>query len=364
MRVLRAPLTLLMTVDAVGGVWRYATDACRELAARGVDATLVGMGPPPSDGQCAEASAASIRMEWLEHDLDWMAEGPDGLRRAGEALHTVVRARRPDVVHLNSPALVPFVGTGTRRIAAAHSCLATWWSAVKDEPLPADRRWHREATAMGLRSADAALAPSQAFAAALEAEYGPLPGLRVIRNATHPIAARPKVPAVLAAGRWWDEGKNLATLDGAAVGLPWPVHVAGPLAGPGCSAPPPRSAEWLGDLPHAELCGRMARAPIFVSLSLYEPFGLAVLEAATAEAALVLADIPTFRELWGAAALFVDPRDPADVADVLNELIASQRLRARLGRRAAARARDYGLGRQADELLALYADRPLRAAAV
>ena len=39
--------------------------------------------------------------------------------------------------------------------------------------------------------------------------------------------------------------------------------------------------------------------------ALYEPFGLAVLEAAQAGCALVLSDIPTFRELWDGAALFV-----------------------------------------------------------
>ena len=45
--------------------------------------------------------------------------------------------------------------------------------------------------------------------------------------------------------------------------------------------------------------------PIFVSVSRYEPFGLAVLEAAHAGCALVLSDIPTFRELWQGAASFV-----------------------------------------------------------
>ncbi len=43
---------------------------------------------------------------------------------------------------------------------------------------------------------------------------------------------------------------------------------------------------------------------MFASPSRYEPFGLAVLEAAQAGQALVLADIPTFRELWDGAALF------------------------------------------------------------
>ena len=51
----------------------------------------------------------------------------------------------------------------------------------------------------------------------------------------------------------------------------------------------------------------MARTAVFVSPALYEPFGLAVLEAAQAGCALVLSDIPTFRELWDGVALFVAP---------------------------------------------------------
>ncbi len=49
--------------------------------------------------------------------------------------------------------------------------------------------------------------------------------------------------------------------------------------------------------------------PIFVSTSLYEPFGLAVLEAAQAGCPLVLSDIATFRELWDGAAIFFPPGD-------------------------------------------------------
>ena len=54
---------------------------------------------------------------------------------------------------------------------------------------------------------------------------------------------------------------------------------------------------------------QLGARPIFVSVARYEPFGLAVLEAAQAGCALVLSDIPTFRELWGGAALFVPAND-------------------------------------------------------
>lgn len=358
----KPPARLLMTTDAVGGIWRYAQDACRLLAARGVDATLVGMGPAPSEAQREEA--AGIPLVWLDESLDWMAGGPEPLQRAGAALASVARELRVDVVHLNSPALLPFVDVAVPRVAAAHSCLATWWQAMKDGPPPPEWRWHRELTARGLKTADLVLAPSLAFATALEAAYGRLPRLRVVHNGAAPVPAMPKSPFVLSAGRWWDEAKNLRVLEAVAGRLPWPVQVAGPLQAPGERPVWPQTVEWVGDLPNRTLRGWMARAPIFTSLSLYEPFGLAVLEAASAETALVLANIPTFRELWGSCALFVDPADPVDVADAVNELIASERLRAHLGAAAGARSRDYTLERQTEGLLAAYADLPVRAVAV
>ena len=39
---------VLMTADAVGGVWTYALDLCRGLGTRGVHVSLVVLGPPAS----------------------------------------------------------------------------------------------------------------------------------------------------------------------------------------------------------------------------------------------------------------------------------------------------------------------------
>ncbi len=38
---------VLITLDAVGGVWRYALDVARGLESHGVDCLLVGFGPAP-----------------------------------------------------------------------------------------------------------------------------------------------------------------------------------------------------------------------------------------------------------------------------------------------------------------------------
>jgi glycosyltransferase involved in cell wall biosynthesis len=103
----------------------------------------------------------------------------------------------------------------------------------------------------------------------------------------------------------------------------------------------------------------MSRSAVFVSAALYEPFGLAVLEAAQAGCALLLADIPTFRELWDGAAAFVAPSDDRAIADVLNNIMSDTALRTRLAAAAERRAAHYTIDRSADALAALM--RSLRA---
>jgi glycosyltransferase involved in cell wall biosynthesis len=99
----------------------------------------------------------------------------------------------------------------------------------------------------------------------------------------------------------------------------------------------------------------MAQRPVFVSAALYEPFGLAVLEAAQAGCALVLSDIPTFRELWGEAALFVPARDDRAFAEAIRGLLDDEDRRAALGRAARQRSRRYAAAAMARGMLALYA---------
>ena len=91
-----------------------------------------------------------------------------------------------------------------------------------------------------------------------------------------------------------------------------------------------------------------------MSPSRYEPFGLAALEAAGAEAALVLSEIPTYRELWEGAALFARADDPQHFAFQINALARDPRLRRRLGRRARRRAQRFTPTLQAQTMAAVY----------
>ena len=70
-------------------------------------------------------------------------------------------------------------------------------------------------------------------------------------------------------------------------------------------------------------------------------FGLSALEAALSGCALVLGDIPSLREVWGDAALFVAPDDTDALAQALQGLIDRPAYRRELADRATKRAGLY-----------------------
>jgi glycosyltransferase involved in cell wall biosynthesis len=91
-----------------------------------------------------------------------------------------------------------------------------------------------------------------------------------------------------------------------------------------------------------------------VSTAVYEPFGLAVLEAAQAGCALVLSDIATFRELWGGAAIFVPPNDEAAIAQAIAGLMSDPVARAALADAARQRSVRYSAEAMVAGVLEIY----------
>jgi glycogen(starch) synthase len=110
----------------------------------------------------------------------------------------------------------------------------------------------------------------------------------------------------------------------------------------------------LGSLDPAVLAAWLARAAIFVLPARYEPFGLAVLEAALARCALVLGDIPSLREIWDASALYVCPNDADESSAALRRLIQDPILRDDFAERAHQRALAFTPKRMAEGYVKLY----------
>lgn len=350
-------MRLLMTADTVGGVWSYALELASALALGGVDVTIATMGAPVSDVQWGEARALNnVGIVESTYSLEWMSEPWNDVNAAGNWLLGLERELRPDVVHLNGYSHAALEWSAPTCVVA-HSCVLSWWRAVRGEAVPAEWDRYRAAVSAGLHAADVLVAPSRAMLTALEREYGPLPGARVIYNARSSAQYLPSVkePFVLSAGRMWDEAKNVAALDEAAPMLDWPVYVAGDTQSPD-RLRGGASVRYLGRLGSAELGEWMSRASIYALPARYEPFGLSALEAALAGCALVLGDIPSLRELWGGAALFVPPDDSTALTDTISRLITSDSLRASVAEMCHLRALEFNTGRMADEYMATYDD--------
>ena len=118
---------------------------------------------------------------------------------------------------------------------------------------------------------------------------------------------------------------------------------------------PPVPVRSLGFLPPEQLARWFRHAAIYAAPARYEPFGLSVLEAALAGCALVLGDIPSLRENWDDAALFVDPDDRDALRGSLQRLIGDPVLRRDLAARAYARSLRFTTERMATESIDAYA---------
>jgi glycosyltransferase involved in cell wall biosynthesis len=206
----------------------------------------------------------------------------------------------------------------------------------------------------GLGRAAAVVAPSLAFAAETSAIYGV--ATAAVHNGRTRLWTRdiPQGDFVFTAGRLWDEGKNASTLDAAAARLKVPFQAAGPCYGPNGASVELQHIDVLGSLSETRLGGLYSARPVYASAALYEPFGLSVLEAAQAGCALVLSDIPTHREMWGGAALFVPARDSHAFAEAIGDLLRDGDERAQLGQLARARAALYTPRRMAAGMADIY----------
>jgi glycogen synthase len=351
-----ASLKVLMTADAVGGIWSYALELARALAPSGAEIVLATMGPLPNDVQREEAARCrNLRIETSDYHLEWMENPWNDVERAGEWLLALEQRECPDIVHLNGyvHGALPWHAPVC---VVAHSCSCSWWRAVKHEPAPDSWDRYRGAVRSGLDAATIVIAPTRAMLAALMTEYGHVDNARVIYNARrashYPVLQKERL--VLSAGRMWDEAKNVSALECVAPSIEWPVYVAGESSMPGIGTIDPTSCCTLGPLDHRTLARWMGRASIYALPARYEPFGLSALEAALAGCALVLGNIPSLRELWRDAALFVDPDDHEELAHMLQRLIADGELRHTIARRCRTRAFAFNAREMASAYLHAY----------
>jgi glycosyltransferase involved in cell wall biosynthesis len=346
-----------MTGDTIGGVWTHTLELSRALQPYGVEVILAAMGGTASSAQRAEAERISnLHLHNRDYRLEWMDDPWLDIEASARWLLSLEAHYMPDLIHLNTlghgslPWRAPIVLT-------AHSCVLSWWTAVRRTPVPPIWARYRECVEQSLGAANFITAPSLTMLNTLAENYHiPIPSSLAVANGRGAARYRSaeKEPFVLTAGRIWDEAKNAAAVARVARSLEWPVYFAGEHRHPSGSPAIFPGCRMLGHLSEEQLAGWYSRAAIYALPARYEPFGLSALEAALSGCALVLGDIPSLREVWADAAVYVPPDDDERLALALRSLIGDPAYRCEMARRSAARARRFTPDKMAQEYLAIY----------
>lgn len=199
----------------------------------------------------------------------------------------------------------------------------------------------------------AAIGKTQAIPLAADVAFG-----EPVAAPGHPELTR---PYVLAVGTL-EPRKNLSRLLDAWLALPQPLRAAHELAlvGPRgwddaeiVAKAQAAGARLLGKVSDEELRALYAGAAVFAYPSLYEGFGLPVLEAMAAGAPVITSNVSSLPEVAGDAALLIDPRSTQALAGALEQVLSDPALAARLRAAAGPRAAQFSWERTARETLAV-----------
>ena len=341
---------------APGGIGTYVRELSAALRTLDGGPELVTFQVGIGDGSADETVPGSIRSVYPRWDL-------------------VARPSLPfaaDVTHATNHAAIPPAPTGGALVATVHDLAFD----VFPHAFPSSWRWlYRAGVRAAARRADLVVVPSRATADDLEDRYHVGPDrIRVTPLAaalpasdTDAEAARRRLgidgPYLLCPGTL-EPRKNQVRIVRAYRQIAPDVPHALVLAGPDGWGVPELEAELrrpgpgaivrTGSVDGGTLDALYRGADAVVYVSLYEGFGLPVLEAMARGVPVVGSATPAVAETAGDDALLVDPTDVAAIAEALAGMLTDAGLRADLAARGAARAARYSWERTARATLEAY----------
>jgi len=299
-------------------------------------------------------------------------------RRGARRFRGLVAAERPDLYH--EPNFIPHPFDGPT-VLTCHDLA----HVRHPDQQPAQRRRFLDThLPRSLARADRIIVPSRFVRDEVAATFDVDPAkLRVVPEGVatrfRPHTAEEIEPALSRFGLTWggyllsvgtlEPRKNLATLADAFAELPETLRRRYPLVIVGASGWRHASmnrrlaalaregtVRVLGHVPDVALPAIYAGAATFAYVSVYEGFGLPVLEAMASGVPVLAADTPSLVEVADGAAVHVAPRDAASVTAELTRLVTDRALRDTLAADGRRRAAVLSWANAAAQTRAVYAE--------
>ena len=117
------------------------------------------------------------------------------------------------------------------------------------------------------------------------------------------------------------------------------------------SAASTEGVEWKSYVPDAEYLSLLSTCTVFALPSLYEGFGMQILDALQRGIPVLTSSRGSLQEVAGSAALTVDPKSPAAICDGLQKLLTNAGLRQELARKGPVQAAQFSWKKTVDLFL-------------
>lgn len=351
-------MRVLLTTDTVGGVWTFTRELAEVLLRDGHDVALASFGRERSTHQqtwCEDvrakfsgrffAPASNAPLEWMQRNEFTFSLGE-------RLLLDLCERFAPDILH-SSQFCWGALNVQVPKLVTAHSDVLSWAEACLSRGLEECEwlRCYRQLVQKGLDGADVVTAPTVWMAGALCRNFSVRGEVRVIANGrslSAPASNESRLLQAASVGRLWDAAKGLRTLLDTKSTMP--IVVAGE-AGIEQEIVE-TTAQFAGALSAEQVIRLFRKSSVYIVPSIYEPFGLAPLEAALCGCAVVARDLPSLREVWGkAATYFQDARELEAILDTY----ATSPSQLKIARSTSMqRARQFSAEKMAHEYVALY----------
>jgi glycosyltransferase involved in cell wall biosynthesis len=115
-----------------------------------------------------------------------------------------------------------------------------------------------------------------------------------------------------------------------------------------------RNIVFLQDIPNDDLPGIYQMAHAFIYPSLFEGFGIPILEALFSRTPVITSTGSCFHEAGGESSVYVDPDDPEEMIHALRQVLEDEKLRTEMREKGYDHARQFRHEKIADNLMQVY----------